>query len=250
MKPIMLFLILVFLTTCGLVQPESEGAHNALTPEEEAAGWKLLFDGQSSAGWRSIGKDHFPEKGWAVKDGLLCAGDVNGQGTGGDIITDEEYGQFEFIIEWKMLTKGGNSGIKYFVKESLSKGGGGGLGLEYQILDDENFPWMQEGKMSPNDYHYLGALYVFFPPDVDKKVINPTGKWNRSRIVSKGLHVEHWLNGKRLLEYERGGKEFKEQLRKNKFRDIENFGQEDQGHILLQDHGSVMQFRNIKIREF
>ena len=104
--------------------------------------------------------------------------------------------------------------------------------------------------MSPNDFHSLGALYVFFPPDKDKKVINPTGKWNRSRIVSKGLHVEHWLNGEKLLEYERGGKEFKKQLRKNKFKDIENFGQEDQGHILLQDHGSRMQFRNIKIREF
>jgi hypothetical protein len=250
MKHVILFICLTVVTACILAQPEHEEAQNTLTPEEEAAGWKLLFDGQSSSGWRLIGKDHFPEKGWKVKDGLLCATDQSGSGLSGDIITEKQYGQFEFVIEWKMLTKGGNSGIKYFVIECLSKGESDGLGLEYQILDDENFPWMQQGKMNPNDFHSLGALYEFFPPNGDKKVVKPVGEWNSSRIVSRGRHVEHWLNGEKLVEYERGGKEFMEKLTQSKFRDIENFGQEDQGHILLQDHGSLMQFRNIKIREF
>ena len=119
----MLFLILVFLTTCGLVQPESEGAHNALTPKEEAAGWKLLFDGQSTTGWRSIGKDHFPEKGWAVKEGLLCAGDASGPGTGGDIITDKQYGQFEFVIGVENADQRREQRYKVFCKRIPEKRG-------------------------------------------------------------------------------------------------------------------------------
>jgi hypothetical protein len=147
-----------------------------------------------------------------------------------------------------MLTKGGNSGLKYYVKEELTSEGSYGYGLEYQILDDDNHPWMLEGKMSPNDYHTIGALYEFFAPS-ETKVVKPLGQWNTSRIVSHKNQVEHWLNGRKVLSYERGGKEYKEQLNKSKFKDIENFGQEERGHILLQDHGSLVYFRNIKIRE-
>jgi len=167
---------------------------------------------------------------------------------GGDVITLKEYGpDFELSWEWKMLTKGGNSGIKYFVKENLTTNGNYGYGLEYQILDDMNHPWMLEGKMQPDDYHTIGSLYEFFPAS-EVKQVKPLGEWNVSRIVSKDMHVEHWLNGEKILQYDRGGRKFQKMLKKSKFRDIENFGQEEKGHILLQDHGSQVHFRNIKIR--
>ncbi len=147
-----------------------------------------------------------------------------------------------------MLTKGGNSGIKYFVKEEITTNGNYGYGLEYQILDDMNHPWMLEGKMQPNDYHTAGSLYEFFPATEAKKV-KPLGEWNSSRIISRSYQVEHWLNGQKILEYERGGKDFVKMLKNSKFKEIENFGQQTHGHILLQDHGSQVSFRNIKIRE-
>jgi hypothetical protein len=253
MKKMMIIMLLpVVLCTWAVAQPGMNGGHNVLTAEEEAAGWKLLFDGHSSTGWRSIGQDQFPEKGWEVREGELRAGHSGDSesGGGGDIITEEQYGQFELVFEWKMLTKGGNSGVKYLVNESLTTTGRSGLGLEYQILDDDNHPWMLEGKMSPNDYHTMGALYEFFPPSGKKKVVHPLGEWNISRIVSKGHLVEHWLNGALLVSYKRGGKKFMEKLNQSKFKDVKNFGMEEQGHILIQDHGSQMHFRNIKIREF
>lgn len=227
-----------------------ESGTNSLSAEERAAGWDLLFDGYSTAGWRGIAKETFPKKGWEIGSGEIRTKSSDGaeSANGGDIITLKEYGpDFELSWEWKMLTKGGNSGVKYFVKEELTTDGNYGFGLEYQILDDMNHPWMLEGKMQPNDYHTVGSLYEFFPASKDKKV-NPLGEWNRSRIVSNGSHVEHWLNGVKILEYERGGKKFNLMLKKSKFNDIENFGKEVKGHILLQDHGSQVNFRNIKIR--
>jgi hypothetical protein len=250
---ITVILFTLALTLNGYAQPaRGGGEQNILTAEEEAAGWKLLFDGHSSDGWRGVNRDHFPEEGWAVESGeirSIPAGDEN-TGSGGDIITIEQYGDFELSWEWKLLTEAGNSGVKYYVNESLTKRGSGGLGLEYQILDEKNHAWMLEGKMKPNDYHTTGALYEFFPPSGDKKKMEPLGEWNSSRIISRDHHVEHWLNGEKVLEYERGGKEFIEMLKKSKFKDLENFGQEERGHILLQDHPGQVHFRNIKIREF
>ena len=253
-QSIIAVLFTLMLTINGNAQPlRGDGVHNTLTAKEEAAGWKLLFDGHSSTGWRGIKKDRFPKKGWVIESEEIRSHSANGAGSGngGDIITVEQFGDFELYWEWEMLTVGGNSGVKYFVKESLTnRGSSSGLGLEYQILDDENHAWMLEGRMKPNDYHTLGALYEFFPPSADKKKVNPLGTWNSSRILSKGHHVEHWLNGEKILEYERGSKEFLEMLEKSKFKDIENFGQEERGHILLQDHPGQVYFRNIKIREF
>ncbi len=227
-----------------------ESGANWLSTEEKSAGWELLFDGYSSRGWRGITRDEFPSSGWEIVSGEFRTIALDGaeSGNGGDVITTKEYADFELSWEWKMLTKGGNSGLKYYVKEELTSEGSYGYGLEYQILDDDNHPWMLEGKMSPNDYHTIGALYEFFAPS-ESKVVNPLGQWNTSRIISQKNQVEHWLNGKRVLSYERGGKAFKKQLKKSKFKDIDKFGQEEKGHILLQDHGSQVYFRNIKIRE-
>lgn len=228
-----------------------EEGHNSLTDKEIANGWKLLFDGYSTDGWRGITKDHFPRDGWIIKNGQIRIDAMDGaeSGNGGDIITKEEFGDFELKWEWRMLTKGGNSGIKYYVKEELTDNRSYGYGLEYQILDDQNHSWMLEGKMKPNDYHTAGALYEFFPPS-KRKQVKPLGEWNSSKIVSKNNHIEHWLNGEKILEYKRGSDDFMRMLKKSKFKHIHNFGMAEKGHILIQDHGSNVHFRNIKINEF
>ena len=167
----------------------------------------------------------------------------------GDIITKLKFNDFELIWEWKMLTKGGNSGVKYFVIEGLSSIPKHGEGLEYQLLDDKNHPWMLKGKMASNDYHTVGSLYEIYPALPDKRP-SPLGLWNQSRIVCKNNQVEHWLNGKKILEYERGSNDFSERVAKSKMRQFPGFGLASKGHILLQDHGSIVHFRNIKIKEY
>jgi len=224
---------------------------NALTREEKKEGWELLFNGRNTEKWRGINQMVFPVSGWSIKNGELC---TNGNNVleesrgGGDIITKRMYDNFELVWDWKMLTKGGNSGVKYFVVEGISDNPKHGVGLEYQLLDDKNHPWMLEGKMNPGDYHTLASLYeLFAAKDVH---VNPLGLWNQSRIVCKGNHVEHWLNGIKVLEYERGSDDFKACVAESKMVSVSNFGLADKGHILLQDHGSRVHFRNIKIREF
>lgn len=146
-----------------------------------------------------------------------------------------------------MKTRGGNSGVKYYVQEGLGNNNRYGFGLEYQLLDDKYHEWMLTGKMHPNDYHTVGALYEIYSPSVDKKV-NPLGMWNESMIVSDGTCVEHWLNGKLILKYNRSSDDFKTKISTSKFKNVPGFGVVDQGHILLQDHGSEICFRNIKIK--
>jgi len=224
---------------------------NSLTTEEKSGGWKLLFDGKTTKQWRAINKKFFPENGWSVINGELC---INGNNVlaesinTGDIVTRKMYRDFELEWDWKMLTKGGNSGVKYWVVEGLSKNPKHGEGLEYQLLDDKNHPWMLEGKMKPNDYHTVGSLYELFPASTDKKP-SPLGLWNTSRILCKNNHVEHWLNGKKILEYEKNSDDFKDRIAKSKMKSIPGFGLAPEGHILLQDHGSIVHFRNIKIKE-
>jgi hypothetical protein len=147
-----------------------------------------------------------------------------------------------------MKSKGGNSGVKYFVQEGIGTNKGYGYGLEYQLLDDKNHAWMLEGKMKPNDYHTLGSLYEIYPASPDKHS-NPLGLWNESMIVSDGSHVEHWLNGQKILEYERGGADFNAKIATSKFKDIPGYGVLPTGHILLQDHGSIIHYRNLKIKQ-
>jgi inosose dehydratase len=222
---------------------------NTLTKEEVEAGWQLLFDGKTEKGWRGINQKSFPESGWFVANGELAVNAVDGAESqnGGDIITVKTYGDFELQWQWRMLSRGGNSGVKYFVEEGLADNSKHGIGLEYQILDDANHPWMIEGKMKPGDYYTVGALYGLYKPANKKlKLLN---EYNDCRIISKGKHVEHWLNGVKVLEFERGSDDFKERVSQSKFKNIKNFGQAKEGHILLQDHGSKVYFRNIKIRE-
>jgi len=223
---------------------------NVLYDQENEEGWQLLFDGKSTRNWRGINQKDFPTTGWKIENGELIADGKGGaeSADGGDVITKRKYGKFILKWEWKMLTKGGNSGVKYFVQEGVGPNKGYGYGLEYQLLDDKYHAWMLEGKMKPNDYHTLGSLYEIYPASPDKRP-NPLGLWNESMIVSNGNLVEHWLNGDKILEYDRSSTDFKAKIADSKFKDVEGFGTLPEGHILLQDHGSIVHYRNIRIKE-
>jgi len=224
---------------------------NLLSKAEKKEGWKLLFNGKNTDLWRGINTAEFPKTGWKIENGDLIAFSYGGaeSGNGGDIITKKQYSEFTLKWQWRMETKGGNSGVKYFVQEGLGSNKGYGFGLEYQLLDDNFHPWMLQGKMKPYDYHTLGSLYEIFPA-AETKQPSPLGLWNESRIVCKGSTIEHWLNGKLILEYSRNSEDFKARIAASKFKDVPNFGVNSKGHILLQDHGSIIHFRNLKIKEF
>ncbi len=213
---------------------------NTLTDAEKKEGWTLLFDGQTTDGWRGVYKENFPEEGWKVEEGLLKVVSSGGGEAefGGDIITNKQYSSFEFSLEFK-LTEGANSGIKYFVKEIQPKPEGSAIGLEYQLIDDSR-PDV-EGTWT------LGSLYELYT--AENKEVNPIGEFNTARILVEGNHVEHWLNGKKVIEYTRGSDEFRDLVAESKYSDHKNFGEAQKGHILLQDHGHEVAFRNIKIRE-
>jgi len=236
------FLVSASLQVTPQVAAEKKSADNQLSRKEIRDGWKLLFNGISFEGWRGINKEVFPAVGWKIKDGLIYKTPEKG----GDIVTMRKYGNFILEWEWKMASPGGNSGLKYFVNERTGDTGGYGYGLEYQILDDND--WISDGRMKTNDYHTLGALYELYPP-LPGKMPNPLGEWNKSRIVSKGPDVEHWLNGKLILKYERGSTDFREKVAASKFRNVVGYGIMPEGHILLQDHDSEIYFRNLKIKE-
>lgn len=222
---------------------------NQLTEAEQKEGWQLLFNGKNAEGWRGINQTAFPSSGWEVKNGALCnTSKGGGESTnGGDIITIAEYDNFELSWEWKMLTPGGNSGVKYFVQEGKSENEKYGYGIEYQLLDDANHPWMMEGKMEPGDYRTVAAAYELFP--AKNKKLKMLGEYNHSKVGVKDGKVTHWLNGIKVLEFDRFSDEFKQKVSESKFANVENFGQWDSGHILFQDHGSEVCFKNIKIRE-
>lgn len=213
----------------------------ALSGCQQKSQWQTLFDGTDTAAWWGINTQAFPEQGWNIDGGTLVRDPS--QGKARDIITLKEYGDFELELEFKM-TDGANSGVKYFVVESLSQGGGG-LGLEYQILDDQRHPDAKAGK---DGNRTLGSLYDLIPAPADKPV-NPVGQWNTARIVSRGKHVEHWLNGVKILEFTRDDPAFRQIVAGSKFKDNADFGLAEKGHILLQDHGDKVYFRNIRIRE-
>ena len=219
-------------------------APNTLSREEKEGGWKLLFDGRTMNGWRGAYLDSLPAKGWEVKDGMLVVQASGGAEAafGGDIVTVEQYASFELKVDFT-LTEGANSGIKYFVTEQQPRTPGSAKGLEYQLLDDARHP---DAKLGINGNRTLASLYDMLP--ASGKTVNPIGRWNHARIFVRGKHVEHWLNGARVLQYERGGKEFLAHKSESKFKDLDGFGEAPEGHILLQDHGDRVFFRNIKIR--
>lgn len=224
----------------------SSSSSNTLTAAEKSAGWKLLFDGKTTAGWRGAYKPDFPATGWVIEDGCLKvqpgSGGEGGSG-GGDIITTKQYGNFELQLDWR-LSPGGNSGIKYFVSENLPKPSGSAIGLEMQVLDDEKHP---DAKAGISGNRTAGALYDLIAPQT--KAARPIGEFNQARLLVQGNHVEHWLNGVKVVDYELRSPELRALIAKSKYKDMAGFGEAKQGHILLQDHGNEVWFRNIKIRE-
>ena len=220
---------------------------NTLTRYEAASGWKLLFDGHSSNGWKGAYKPGFPEKGWQMNNGVLTVIASEGKegGNGGDIVTIEQYSAFDLSFEFK-LTPGANSGVKYFVTLS-EHNEGSAIGLEYQLLDDTLHP---DAKLGRDGDRTLASLYDLIPANKQKRFIHPIGQWNTGRIiVYPNNHVEHYLNGVKVLEYERGSAAFRELVAISKYKIWNNFGEAKQGHLLLQDHGNEASFRSIKIRE-
>jgi hypothetical protein len=219
---------------------------NTLTAFEKSNGWKLLFDGESSNGWRGAKIMSFPEKGWKIADGNITVLSSKGQesANGGDIVTADLYSAFDFSFEFK-LSPGGNSGVKYFV--TLSENNvGSALGLEYQVLDDKNHP---DAKMGIAGNRTLSSLYDLIPAKKTDRFVKPIGEWNKGRIiVYPNNHVEHYLNGVKVLEYERGSQAFRELVAGSKFKDRANFGEGKEGRILLQDHGDEVSFRSLKIK--
>lgn len=225
---------------------------NTLTDYEKRKGWRLLWDGKSSDGWRGAKLDQFPEKGWTMKDGVLTVESSGGAESrnGGDIITKKQYSDFELKVEFK-ITEGANSGIKYFVDPELNKKAGSAIGPEFQILDDKKHP---DAKKGVKGNRTVGSLYDLITATnlsvpSRGKPFNGIGKWNRAHIIAKDGHVEHWLNGYKVVEYERGTQMWRALVAYSKYKDWPSFGEKPQGHILLQDHGDEVHFRSIKIRE-
>ncbi|MDB2607054.1 DUF1080 domain-containing protein [Zobellia sp.] len=219
---------------------------NKLTIDEEKKGWKLLWDGESTNGWRGAKLDQFPEKGWEINNGELIVLSSGGAEStaGGDIVTKELYGDFELKVDFK-LTTGANSGIKYYVDTNINKGPGSSIGLEYQILDDAVHPDAKLGNHEGS--RTVSSLYDLIKAD-PKKPIHAIGEWNSAYILSKDNHVEHWLNGMKVLEYERGSAEFLKLVSESKYAKWPGFGLLEKGQILLQDHGDRVAFKNVKIK--
>ncbi len=215
--------------------PQNSYLVNTLSIREKEEEWRLLFDGSTSAGWRSVNTELFPEKGWIIEDGELRR-----TGPGGDIITDGIFRDFELILDFK-YQKGGNSGIKYFVSGDKENDPFYNLGCEYQIIDRSAFMPELPGK------ERIGGVYDLIEPLNPRD--NGPGIWNRARIVVNGKHVEQWLNNQMTVQYDRGTVQWKELVAGSKFNDVPGFGEDEEGHILLQDHGTEVSFRSIKIRE-
>jgi len=226
---------------------------NELTAFEKEQGWKLLFDGETTAGWTSARGDTFPQRGWTIEDGHLIVLKGNGgeSTNGGDIITREDFKAFELMVDFN-ITEGANSGIKYFVDPDLLQGEGSAIGLEFQILDDDRHP---DAKLGVAGNRTVGALYDLIAPynhaepNRQRKRINPPGEWNRARIVVIGDRVEHWLNDFKVVDYTRGSQMYRALVAYSKYAKWPNFGEWESGPILLQDHGDRVMFKNIKIRD-
>ncbi len=203
---------------------------NALTEDEKKAGWKLLFDGKTTEGWKGYKKDKVGD-GWQVVDGVLTLGKG-----GGDLCTVEEFGDFELQIDWR-ISSGGNSGIMYRVAET--RNAPYETGPEYQVLDDDKHG---DGK---NPLTSAGSIYAVYAPA--KKVVKPAGEWNHTKIVLKGNHVEHWLNGEKVCEAEIGSDDWNQRIAKSKWAKVTTYAKEAKGKIDLQDHGNKVEFKNIKV---
>ncbi len=226
MKSLFYLLLLSFLVSNGPVKAQTKTKH----------GWLSLFDGKSLSGWRQAQKDTFPDADWSAEKGELSFDPAKVHGT--DIITARSFTNFELSLDFK-VSQGGNSGIKYFLIPNTS------LGCEFQIIDDSRHP---DATLGINGNRKTGALYDILPASADKPY-KAAGTWNTARIVVKGNHVEHWLNGVKILEYERGSDVFKQAIAQSKFKTTSGFAAATSSAILLQAHGDKVSFRNIRIKE-
>lgn len=226
-----------------LILPVSPSARaeypNELSEGEKQAGWQLLFDGKSTAGWRGYKQDSMPRS-WKVENGSLLSRRADGESSG-DIISTDKFDDFEFVLQWKM-TRGGNSGVVYRATEEHHHMWESGP--EYQILDNTSH---LDGL---NTLASASACYAVFAPARD--VTRPLGQWNQTRIVARGKHVEHWLNGEKMVEYDIDSERWRAHVKTSKFFPTAygqgNWGRAAQGHIGLQDYGGAIEFRGIKLR--
>lgn len=220
---------------------------NVLTAQEQAEGWQLLFDGKEIKGWRGLGLTTVPQA-FVVENGTIhkVITGKSGVKNEGDLITEKTYDNFEFAFDWK-IAKGSNNGVKYNVSEELSQGpkktGHASLGFEYQVLDDV------DGGDKASKKHQCGSLYELFAADDAKKHVNPIGQWNSSKIVFNGNHIEHWLNGEKIVEQELGSPEMNAAIAASKWKNIKEFGTRKTGVIAITDHQDEAWYRNLKIRE-
>ena len=194
--------------------------------------WRSLFDGHDTSAWREYGQKEFPKEKWVVEDGCLHL--LKNPSAGGELVTLETFDNYEFEWEWKLAPKA-NNGIKYFVTEKRL----GAPGHEYQMVDDT---------AETGAKHITGSFYDVLPLQVPTPV-KPPGQWNQSRLLIQGNHVEHWLNGVKLLSYELGSAELKAALAKSKFKNTDGFGTKIKGRIMLTNHHGETWYRSLRLRE-
>lgn len=229
--------LLVLMSFAVMKEGNQQTKDNTLTAQEKKAGWILLFDGKTTSSWKPYRINS--TDGWEVVDGTIHNKDkANGVKHPADLITADEYGDFEFAFDWK-IGKGANSGVMYRVVEG--NGATYETGPEYQLIDDLGYPHKL------NETQYSGSNYDMHPPG--KHTAKPAGEWNTTKIVVKGAHVEHWLNGEKVVDYEFWTPEWQALKEKSKWKDAKDYGMAKQGHLALQDHGGGVWFKNLKVRK-
>lgn len=241
MKAVAIAALAISVSACNS-NTGSQQDTDSLETAAASAEWIDLFDGESLTGWHGYNKTE-PVNNWEVQDGALtCTGKGNKEDFGGDLVSDREFGNFELEWEWK-IAKEGNSGVMYHVVEDAKYKAPYETGPEYQMIDDEGFPEKIE------DWQKTGANYAMNPADGSQKEVKPIGEWNTSKIIYNNGHVEHWLNSKKVVDFEEGTEEWEKEKSVGKWKDFPDYKITNQGKIALQDHGDSAWFRNIRIKE-